>query len=244
MRLLFASWGQARESNRRDAVCSALRGSEEHQDSEFFLDFVKPVLHFGGHKQHGSRRNFAVLVSRAKAGAAAYYVVHLIFMMRPLWIGGASRQNVEPRAHRGDAQKFLVQLVPRCTLRVDFAQSKKNSLRLSQFCPFRGVCGATLLSGQAQLDYYPCLRIFLSFAPRGLGPFTLCTHALRRRLHSFRRFAALVSSKSHTLRYPRLCHCWRSLAVYSRPDIVLSASAGPASCRSAQRNCCRMRPGR
>jgi hypothetical protein len=75
-------------------VWSALRGSEEHKYSKFFLDVVKPVLYFGGHKQHRSRGNFAVFVSRAKAGAAAYYVVHLIFMMRTLWIRSASRQYI------------------------------------------------------------------------------------------------------------------------------------------------------
>src|SRR6478672_6980662 len=127
----------------------ALGRSEEDQESNFLLDVVKPVLHFGGHKQHRSRRNFPVFVSRAKAGTAAYYVIHLIFMMRPLRIRSASRQYIESRAHRGYAQKFLVRLVPRGTLRVDFAQSKKISFGLSQPYPLRPGCRNSAVQSSA-----------------------------------------------------------------------------------------------
>jgi hypothetical protein len=136
MRLVFAHVTE-NESSQRDAVCSALGRSEEHQDSEFFLDVVKPVLDFGRHKEHGSRRDLRALIPRLESRAPAHDVVHFVFAMRALRIDRASRENIKSSAHRGHAQEFLVLLVPRGALRVDFANREKASLGVSQPCTFR-----------------------------------------------------------------------------------------------------------
>src|SRR5713226_6067496 len=96
----------------RMATTSALtfRGREEDEYREFFGDFVKSMLDFGGDKDHAACGDFAIVCISFEARASADDVIHFIFMMGFLRISSSRLKYVESGAHRRHAQKFAVQL--------------------------------------------------------------------------------------------------------------------------------------
>jgi len=69
-------------------------GREENQYCQFFGDIVKTVRDFGGDEEHTANGNFPVFVAGCETSFSAEHVVHLVFMMRALRIGGTSGENV------------------------------------------------------------------------------------------------------------------------------------------------------
>src|SRR5579871_989412 len=68
------------------------------------------VFDLGGDKQYSAGGNFCVFISSLEMCSTTDYVVHFIFMMRTLWIGSSSRENVQAGAQSGHAQEFPVSL--------------------------------------------------------------------------------------------------------------------------------------
>src|SRR5579863_9894323 len=106
----------------------ALRGGEEYQHREFFGDVVEAVLDILGYEENIAGSDFAVFVTGAEAGAAAHHVVHLIFLMRALQVGGAGCEYVEPGTHRRHAEKLAVQLAALRTLPIDLGDACEERL--------------------------------------------------------------------------------------------------------------------
>jgi len=79
------------------------------------------MLNLGGDEEHASRGDFPVLISGLEARFSADDVVHLIFMMGALRVGGPGGQYVEPRAQGRHAQKLAIQFAARGPLPVDRA---------------------------------------------------------------------------------------------------------------------------
>ena len=116
--------GEDPERGRRLALCRR----EEHEYGKFFRDVVEAVLHFSGHEEHAASGNFLVFFSRSETCFPANDVVHLVFVMRALRIGGSGGQHIESCAHGGHAQKLAVQLAALGALSVNFVDCEEFGL--------------------------------------------------------------------------------------------------------------------
>jgi hypothetical protein len=89
------------------------------------------VLHFCGDEEHASSRNVPVLVGRSETRSTAEHVIHLIFMMRALWVRSSGGQHIKSRAHGGYTQKLPVPLAARSALLLEFLRIEKGGFWLS-----------------------------------------------------------------------------------------------------------------
>ncbi|HEX4785838.1 MAG TPA: hypothetical protein VH350_15970 [Candidatus Sulfotelmatobacter sp.] len=57
---------------------------------------------------------------------SAEHVIHFIFMVRTLRVGGSCGQNVESGAHGGNAEEFAVQLAALGVVCLEFVHVEKS----------------------------------------------------------------------------------------------------------------------
>src|SRR5260221_12626653 len=86
------------------------------------------MLHFGGNEEHTARGYFPVVIPSSKARLSANYVVHLVFMMRPLRVSSSRGEHIESRTHRRQAKKFTIQLLALSPLLVNLFDVRKQRL--------------------------------------------------------------------------------------------------------------------
>jgi hypothetical protein len=109
-------WTAGPDARRFARSSFLLGGSEEDQDLELFLNIVEPMFQLSLDENDRTGAHLGVVGSDLHAGTSSDDVVHLVFTVRFLGIGAASRQDIHAGAHGRNAEEFEVEFVFACTL--------------------------------------------------------------------------------------------------------------------------------